>query len=243
MVDATFVVNRLQVLKLRDPDNNNTGMHVWGTEPFAITWGEDSQFAAVGNPFIDAGYTILPLDPSWMNVVLSLDKTVTPPVIPAEIGQVVTSRLVVESSQPLNLNIPSLKVKLPIVGVPFVDGGWDVAWLGNSAGYLQGTAFPTWKGNSVITAHVYHSNGLPGPFANRGTLKWGDKIQVEAYGQVYTYEIRSVYTVRPWDQRPFAHKKEAWLTLITCKEYDIRADNYRIRTIVQAVLISISDPK
>ncbi len=143
----------------------------------------------------------------------------------------------------LSLNIPALKVNLPIVGVPFVDGSWDVTWLGNSAGYLYGTAFPTWEGNSVITAHVYDSNGLPGPFANLGTLKWGDKIQVEAYGQVYTYEVRSTYIVRPWDQRPFAHKKEAWLTLITCREYDARSDTYRMRTIVQAVLVSVSAKK
>ncbi len=152
-------------------------------------------------------------------------------------------RLAYSAQSDLNLKIPSLSVELPIVGIPFVDGGWDVTWLGNSAGYLHGTAFPTWKGNSVITAHVYDSNGLPGPFVSLGTLKWGDKIQIEAYGQVYTYEVRSVYTVRPWDQRPFAHKKEAWLTLITCKEYDIRADTYRMRTIVQAVLISVSDQK
>lgn len=152
-------------------------------------------------------------------------------------------RLAYSAQSDLTLNIPLLNVKLPIVGVPFVDGGWDVTWLGNAAGYLQGTAFPTWKGNSLITAHVYDSNGQPGPFASLATLKWGDKIQVEAYGQVYTYEVRSVYTVRPWDQRPFAHKKEAWLTLITCKEYDIRADTYRLRTIVQAVLVSVSDPK
>ncbi len=102
VVDATFVIDRLQVLRLRDPDNDNTGMHVSGTAPFAITWGEDSRFAAAGNPFIDAGYTILPLDSSWMDVILSLEKTVTPPVIPAEIGQVVTFSLVIESSQPLN---------------------------------------------------------------------------------------------------------------------------------------------
>ncbi len=149
------------------------------------------------------------------------------------------ARLAYAAKSDLTLKIPSLNVGLPIVGVPFVDGSWDVTWLGNSAGYLQGTAFPTWKGNSVITAHVYDSNGLPGPFASLGTLKWGDKIQVEAFGQVYTYEVRSVYTVRPWDQRPFAHKKEAWLTLITCKEYDIRTDSYRMRTIVQAVLVSV----
>jgi LPXTG-site transpeptidase (sortase) family protein len=140
----------------------------------------------------------------------------------------------------LTLSIPALGVTtMPIVGVPYVDGNWDVSWLGNSAGYLAGTAFPTWQGNSVITAHVYDSNGLPGPFVNLGTLKWGDKVRVEAYGLVYTYEVRAVYTVKPYDQRPFGHKDEAWVTLITCKQYDEKTDAYKLRTVVQAVLVSV----
>ena len=45
------------------------------------------------------------------------------------------------------LEIPALGVKQSIVGVPGPD--WDVTWLGSQIGYLQGTAFPTWNGNSV----------------------------------------------------------------------------------------------
>jgi LPXTG-site transpeptidase (sortase) family protein len=141
----------------------------------------------------------------------------------------------------LVLRIPGLGLKSSIVGVPYADGGWDVSWLGASVGYLGGTAFPTWKGNSVLTGHVYDADGLPGPFVNLSNLKWGDKIQVEAFGQVHTYEVRAVYTVTPYDQRPFAHKDDAWLTLITCKQYDAPTDSYKLRTIVQAILISVTD--
>ena len=141
----------------------------------------------------------------------------------------------------LVLKIPSLRVEMPIIGVPFVDGGWDVSWLGNSAGYLAGTAFPTWDGNSVLTSHVYGADGLPGPFVGLNKLKWGDKVLVEAFGQVYTYEVRTVYTVRPYDKRPFGHKDEPWITLITCKQYDEKTDSYKLRTVVQAVLVSISE--
>ncbi|MCP4139183.1 MAG: hypothetical protein GY755_02640 [Chloroflexi bacterium] len=52
------------------------------------------------------------------------------------------------------LEIPKLNVSMPIVGVPQSADGWDVTWLGNSAGYLAGSAFPTWAGNTVITGHV-----------------------------------------------------------------------------------------
>jgi len=48
------------------------------------------------------------------------------------------------------LEIPRLGVQMPIVGVPQADGQWDVSWLGNDAGWLNGTAFPTWSGNSVL---------------------------------------------------------------------------------------------
>lgn len=52
------------------------------------------------------------------------------------------------------LEIPSQKVKMDIVGVPRVDGEWDVSWLGKSAGYLEGSAFPTYSGNSILTGHA-----------------------------------------------------------------------------------------
>jgi hypothetical protein len=43
------------------------------------------------------------------------------------------------------LEIPSLKVKIPIVGVPLTENGWDVSWLSGQAGWLEGTTFPTWN--------------------------------------------------------------------------------------------------
>ncbi len=50
----------------------------------------------------------------------------------------------VYSATNLSLEIPSLNLNLPIVGVPQSDEGWDVSWLGNNAGRLYGTAFPAW---------------------------------------------------------------------------------------------------
>ncbi len=41
------------------------------------------------------------------------------------------------------LDIPSLGVSTPIVGVPINENGWDITWLGGNAGYLAGSAFPT----------------------------------------------------------------------------------------------------
>jgi hypothetical protein len=61
----------------------------------------------------------------------------------------------------LQIEIPRLSVSLPVVGVPLGAQGWDLTWLGEQAGYLEGTAFPSWAGNSAITGHVYLPDGSP----------------------------------------------------------------------------------
>ncbi|MCC6299155.1 MAG: sortase [Anaerolineales bacterium] len=139
--------------------------------------------------------------------------------------------------------IPSLGVKSTIVGVPFKNETWNVAWLGKQAGWLEGSAYPTWKGNSVITGHVYLSNGLPGPFIDLGKLKYGDKIILHANGQVYTYEIRTNKVADPKDTSVFKHEEQSWLTLITCKEYDAKTNTYKKRIVVRAVLVKVEAEK
>ena len=139
----------------------------------------------------------------------------------------------------LSLEIPSLKLNLPIVGVPLQNGDWDLNWLWNQAGWLQGTAYPTLEGNSVLTAHVYLPNGLPGPFIDLGKLYWGQEIVVHSNGERYIYQVREVKKIKPDDLSVFKHEDRSWLTLLTCKEYDEKTGSYRSRLVVRAVLIRI----
>lgn len=139
------------------------------------------------------------------------------------------------------LEIPILRESLPIVGVPIPEDTWDVTWLGQQAGWLEGTAFPTLSGNSVLTGHAINANGFPGPFAELGKLRFGDKIIVHAWGQQYIYEVRSVQRVLPDAIRSvIRHEEYPWLTLLTCLGYDPVQDAYSYRTVVRAVLVSIS---
>jgi LPXTG-site transpeptidase (sortase) family protein len=140
----------------------------------------------------------------------------------------------------ITLEISSLSIKIPVVGVPLRNGAWNVSWLGKQAGWLEGSAFPTWNGNSVLTSHVYLSNGLPGPFINLGKLKYGEKIIIHAYGQKYTFEVRSNEIVGPNDTSAFRHEEKAWLTLVTCREYDETSKGYRKRVVVRAVLVHVT---
>jgi LPXTG-site transpeptidase (sortase) family protein len=137
------------------------------------------------------------------------------------------------------LEIPSQNVGTPIVGVQKGNSGWDVTWLNDQAGYLEGTAFPTWKGNTGIAAHVTLPNGQPGPFAGLQKLAWGDLVVIHAFGQTYTYEIRVVKKVRPEDLSVLKHEELDWVTLITCDDYDPSAEGYPWRMVVRAVLVKV----
>ena len=142
----------------------------------------------------------------------------------------------------LELEIPQLGLKLPIVGIPKTNDGWDTTWLNRESGYLEGTAFPSWKGNSVLTGHVTLADGTAGPFAKLGSLKWGDQIIVEAYGSRFVYEVRMIKTVSADDVSVLRHQDMPWVTLITCKDYDEASQTYLKRLAVSAVLIQSGTP-
>jgi LPXTG-site transpeptidase (sortase) family protein len=142
----------------------------------------------------------------------------------------------------LVLEIPSLNVKSTIVGVPQnADNTWDVTWLGNDTGWLNGTAFPTWNGNSVLTAHVTNASGLDGPFAALKSLKYGDQIIVHMGGVQYVYEVRNSRLARPYSTSyAFESKSDAaYLTLITCQGYNPLTESYLFRRVVRAVLVEV----
>jgi LPXTG-site transpeptidase (sortase) family protein len=137
------------------------------------------------------------------------------------------------------LEIPSLDLELPIVGVPLSEDGWDVRWLEGQAGWLHGTAFPTWAGNTAITAHVWDADNNPGPFVDLGTLQHGDEIIIHAWGLVHTYEVRAVERFRPDDLRALPHEDYDVLTLLTCQGFDEAEGMYDWRLAVRAVLLEI----
>ena len=143
------------------------------------------------------------------------------------------------ASTDVMLEIPGLGVKIPVVGVPKKNGSWNVSWLGDQAGWLEGSAFPSWSGNSVLTSHVYLANGLPGPFVNLNKLTYGDRVIVHAFGQVYTFAVQTNRVVEPSDQSVMKHEDKPVLTLVTCKDYDEKTNSYLKRVVVRAVLVSV----
>ena len=140
----------------------------------------------------------------------------------------------------MTLEIPALEMAMPIVGVPQSANSWDVTWLGDNAGYLEGSAFPTWAGNTVLTGHVWDAFNQPGPFAQLKTLQYGDTLQIHAWGQTYTYEVReSRLVTRRNVEAVFAPEDYDWITLVTCELYNPFTGEYISRRMVRAVLVSV----
>ena len=139
----------------------------------------------------------------------------------------------------VTLEIPSLNISMPISSVPKLGEGWDVRWLDGQAGYLEGTAFPTWAGNTGIAAHATLSNGQAGPFAELENLSWGERFSIHAWGQEYIYEVRSNGRVSPTSSGVLAQEDYDWVTLITCEGFDEAQSKYEWRTVVRAVLVDV----
>ena len=139
------------------------------------------------------------------------------------------------------LEVPELDIQTPIVGVPAMGDGWDVTWLGDNAGYLEASAFPTWEGNTVLTGHVWDSHNRPGVFANLRLLSYGDQVKIHAWGRIYTYEVRYRKLISPFAPNSvFQHFERDWVTLFTCEDYRYYLEDYSFRRVVQAVLVDIS---
>jgi len=127
--------------------------------------------------------------------------------------------------------------------VPYVDGKWDVSWLWNQVGWLNGTAFPSWQGNSVISGHTFLPNGKTGIFADLSKLKWNDRIIVHLNGTKYIYAVQENKVVAPSDTSVLKHEEQAWLTLLTCKTFNEKMNAYENRIAVRALLVSIETEK
>lgn len=137
------------------------------------------------------------------------------------------------------LEIPAMGEKMSIVGVPKGDNGWDVRWISREAGYLEGTSFPTWAGNTGLAGHAILPDGTPGPFANLQSLLWGDQVIIHAWGERYIYEVRENTMVYPNMLKVLRHEDLDWVTLITCQGFDEINGKYRYRRVVRAVLVAV----
>lgn len=143
------------------------------------------------------------------------------------------------ASSNLRVEIPRLKVDTTIVGVQFKNWNWDVSWLQGQAGWLNGTAFPTWSGNSVLTGHVVNPDGKPGIFSGLKQLAVGEYVFVYNSGYRYIYKVVSNDLRQPSDPSVMQHEDKSFITLITCDTFDEGSASYLLRVVVRAELVAV----
>jgi LPXTG-site transpeptidase (sortase) family protein len=129
---------------------------------------------------------------------------------------------------------------MTIMSVPQAADSWNVTWLGANVGYLSGTAFPTWAGNTVLTGHVWDAFNQPGPFAELKSLRYGAQFYIHAFGMTYVYEVRENTSLLPTQvDKALQHEDSDWVTLLTCEGYDTEGGVNSLRRMVRAVLVDV----
>ena len=233
---------RINTLANEGDTLTNSANAVWSSLPGDVSYPQTPNNLLSTERFYDPGdaVNIYGANARAVFTIPRLDKTPATGFAPGVITDISgTPKTPEHDLGGITLDIPSLRLKLPVVGIPATLDGWDLTWLGAKAGWLEGTAYPTWQGNTAITAHVYLPNGNPGPFVNLKNLRWGERFHILMNGMRYTYEVRIVARVRPNDETVLAHERLDWVTLITCAGYDQASDSYKWRDVVKAVLISV----
>jgi len=144
----------------------------------------------------------------------------------------------------LRIEIPTLGINFPIVGAAINKNGWDLTWLRNSVAYLEGSAYPTLEGNTVLTAHVTDANNNLGPFSDIKGMQLSQKIYIHINGQVYVYQVQENRKLLPTSiSTVFKHEDYDWITLVTCEDYNAKTGLYQYRRMVRAILISVIPEK
>jgi len=152
--DAIYTLSALQAVQVYDPDKDNTGMHIVSTDLVAIAWGESPDVAGAGTPYLDMGYTTLPMPVEWIDVALAIVKTADPTTV--QIGDPVTLTLTIDSPVATAANV-NVVDRLPV--------GWE---------YVSGFATPSEPTSISGTL----SSGLELWWNNDWTLQAGSLLTI-----------------------------------------------------------------
>lgn len=139
------------------------------------------------------------------------------------------------------LRVVSEKVQLAaeIVEVYFAkDDNWDLTFLEDRAGHLQGTADLGQGRNYVLAGHVELKDGRSGPFVTIHKLQPGDLVTIirstAQNSAVLPYTVTAVAEVSADAFQVIRNHGFEELTLVTCKDWDANLGVYQKRIVVHA---------
>jgi len=138
----------------------------------------------------------------------------------------VTETVIKQYAKPVRIEIPDLKIDLPIEEGGIQDEVWSISEKG--ATHLNISENPGGKGNIVIYGH--NKNKLFGPIR---WIKNETIIKVfNADGVEYDYKVTERVEVKPTDLSYVLPKNEETLTLYTCSGF---ADSKRLIVVAKRI--------
>jgi uncharacterized repeat protein (TIGR01451 family) len=99
--DQTYTLDRLQTVYITAPnDGDLSNTHFWATGPFTMAYGQDAATARTPGPpgGMDLGYVSIP-GTDFVSLVLTVDKSVSPQVVPTASGSSATFTIKVNTQQ------------------------------------------------------------------------------------------------------------------------------------------------
>lgn len=140
----------------------------------------------------------------------------------------------------MELQLPLLDVTTQLVWVPLTDDHWEVKWLEDRGGVLEGSAVPG-EGVSMIAAHNHLTDQRIGPFLFIGSLKENDRIFIrKSTGELIEFAVRYNALYKPNEFAEVTVKASEYekpLVLITCENESYNG-NYLDRRVIFAELQS-----
>ena len=175
--------------------------------------------------------------PAPAPAVAAADPVVSPATAPREL----TTGPLLDSSPPVRLAIPALRVSVPLVGLGQQrDGAMEVPTDAKTVGWYTKAPTPGALGPAVLAGHVdYRSR--PGTFARLADLRAGDAVDImRADGRMAMFTVTKVDRY-PKDAFPsdavYGAIDHAGLRLITCGgDFDSRSGHYADNIVVYASL-------
>ncbi|MER7543709.1 class F sortase [Actinomadura sp.] len=179
-------------------------------------------------------------------VVFGLSGSGGPPQPPAWAAATrpVAHHAALPRSVPVRVDVPSIGVRAPLIGLGLDAGGSvEVPSRPSEAGWYDRGPTPGERGAAVLLGHVDSARGAA-VFYDLGRLRPGNRVEVSrADGRVAVFTVESVERVakdRFPTRRVYGPLDHAGLRLVTCGgAFDRAARSYRDNVIVYAALTSV----
>ena len=169
--DTNFTLTALQSQKIYDPSKNQTGMRVYTVDGTLLTaaWGEDPDVAQPGNPYIDAGTTVLPFPVPALKKTAAIINDVAPTNL--SVGDTIAYTVEVDNKGLLPLG-NTVVVDAPSTNLTYLTNSttWNGAPVPDS---VSGTPFPLDAPGFIIPVIL-----------SRGTSTFTYQCKVNASGVV-----------------------------------------------------------